>query len=95
MIIQDFLKAHSLKDLEAEGIDYSIFDNGKLLQLNYNQISSKESSKMASECRNVLTQFLFDMYVGKAKSTLDSIKNKKDKDGFSHSLPSKKEAPML
>ena len=54
MIIQDFLKTHSLKDLEAEGIDYSIFDNGKLLQLNYNQISSKESSKMACECRSLI-----------------------------------------
>jgi T4 RnlA family RNA ligase len=54
MLIQEFLKTHCLLDLEAEGIEYSLFDDNQLIQLNYNQITASESNKMACECRALI-----------------------------------------
>jgi hypothetical protein len=54
MLIQKFLETHSLSDLEAVGIDYNLFDNGHIIQLNYNQITAQESDPMARECRALI-----------------------------------------
>ncbi len=54
MLIQDFLLTHSLNDLEAAGIDYNLYDDGHILQLNYNMLTAKESDPMACECRALI-----------------------------------------
>ena len=54
MLIQKFLETHSLSDLESVGIDYNLFDNGKIVQLNYNQITAQESDPMSRQCRALI-----------------------------------------
>lgn len=55
LLILDYLKIHSLIDLEKEhGIYASISNYGHKVSLNYDQIESKESDKLACQCRGII-----------------------------------------
>jgi hypothetical protein len=59
LLVQDFLKDHSFKELqEQHGVYASFSKSGHKFSLNYDQIEAKESDPLAQECRGLILSAL-------------------------------------
>ncbi len=55
LLVQDFLKTHSFKDLaEMHGVYSSFSKSGHKFSLNYDQIEAKEDNPLTQECRGLI-----------------------------------------
>lgn len=53
--VQNFLMTHTLEDLNAEyGIEYKIYEEHNLVNLNYSQIESPKTHPIVRECRGLI-----------------------------------------
>ncbi len=67
MLILDYLKTHSLEDLEKEhGVGAKLSSSLKKMSLNYDQIDTKESDLLAQECRGLILRHSNNIPIQKA-----------------------------